>query len=41
MKYLVILALLAGCASMPRQTCNMAEMTPAQIERAFVVGCYR
>ncbi len=40
MKYLIIIALLtaAGCATVPDNPCSMANMTAAQLERAFVEG---
>lgn len=39
MKYLLILAMLTACTTVPDNPCRMSNMTAAQLERAFVEGC--
>lgn len=39
MRILFLLALLAGCATVPDNPCSMANMTAAELEYALVHGC--
>lgn len=39
MKYLIILAVLVGCATVADNPCSMANMTAAQLDRALTEGC--